>query len=150
MKQLLILLFSFVVMHTGTAQIFKKVGDKITRDAEWRLRYKADQQVNRGLDSILQAPKKIIDKKKAKQQATENAATANNNSNNSSKKENQNAPGNITTSQKDDNDLKATDGFITLQLSTNTIFTGGSILISGESIKYKNYQFYRLWDKLEE
>jgi hypothetical protein len=133
----LILLF-FLSTNICSAQILKKLGKKIQDDAEWRIRNNADHEVNKGIDSVFDAPKKIKEKKKNKQKdATDDSNNKNNNG--TSNNQNQNPPGNLSTSTSNENDVQQKDGFITLKLSANTIFTGGSIRISGESIKYKNF-----------
>ncbi|MGF2414424.1 MAG: hypothetical protein ACQUYJ_18970, partial [Ferruginibacter sp.] len=139
MKPLLISLFSFFVLQTGHAQIFKKLGDKIKRDAEWRIRSKADQQVSRGIDTVIALPKKIKDKKKEKANSAKEAAAEITNSNSATKTENKNPAGNIKTAAADENDMTPKDGFVTLTLSANSVFTGGIITVSGESAKVKNF-----------
>lgn len=133
MKALFISLLSFLLVHKCDAQIFKKLGDKIKSDAEWRIRYKADQQVNRGLDSIIEVPKKIIEKKKAKKSNSKTATVE------SPDNENAVVKNNISADVQDENDMTPKDGYLTLALSTKEVFTGGSVLISGESVKYKNF-----------
>jgi hypothetical protein len=115
------------------AQILKKVGDKIKRDAEWRARYKADREVNKGIDSVIAMPKKASDKKKAAKSENKTATTE------SPDNKNEVAKNNISADVQDENDMTPKDGFLTLTLSNEEIFTGGSILISGESVKYKNF-----------
>ncbi|HUP12135.1 MAG TPA: hypothetical protein VM187_07990, partial [Niastella sp.] len=44
-----------------------------------------------------------------------------------------------TLNANDDEALTAKDGFITLALSANTVFTGAAIRFTGESVKYKQY-----------
>jgi hypothetical protein len=65
-----------------SARILKNLGKKIQDDAEWRVRSKADHEVNKGIDSVFDAPKKIKEKKKEKQK---NAADASNDKNNNGK-----------------------------------------------------------------
>lgn len=124
----LLLLFSFG--YHSNAQLLKKIGDKVKRDAEWRVRYKADRQVDKALDSIIAAPKKIIDKKKNK---NDNKTVPISDGNNK-----ENVAGNLNSTASGENDMTPKDGFITLQLSATTVFSGGTLLISGESVKYKS------------
>jgi hypothetical protein len=77
----LAILFCFSI-NICSAQIFKKLGKKIQDDAEWRIRNNADHEVNKGIDSVFDAPKKIKEKKKEKQK---NAADASNDKNNNGK-----------------------------------------------------------------
>ncbi len=138
MKLLLGTLLLVAYMNTSNAQIFKKLGDKIKRDAEWRIRSKADQQVGRGIDTLIAVPKKIKDKKKEKNNNAANADADNATGSSSAKKGNRN-PGNIKATATDDNDMTAKDGFITLNLSANSIFTGGTVTLAGESVKAKSF-----------
>lgn len=125
----LLLLFSSYT-NQSNAQLLKKIGDKVKRDAEWRVRYKADRQVDKAFDSVIEAPKKIIDKKKEKSKNKTTTVSDNNNK--------ENVSGNLNSTASDENDMTPKDGFITLQLSASTVFAGGTLLISGESVKYKN------------
>lgn len=137
MKVCFISLFIFFTANLCSAQFLKTLGKRIKEDAGWQLRNKADNEVRKGLDSLFNAPKKIKEKKKEKQK---NAADGSNNkdTNNSSNNQNQNPPGNVSASTSNDNDVQQKDGFITLQLSSNTVFAGGIISIAGQSVKYKN------------
>src|SRR5665647_1202999 len=143
MKVLFLSLLAILLVYKCDAQILKKLGKKIQDDAEWRVRYKADQQVSKGLDSLIEMPKKIKKKKKSKNQQgnnTEDAAAENqDNNNNSQKNKDQTPSGNIKVSASDENDMTPKDGYITLVLSATQVFEGGTILISGESIKYKKF-----------
>src|SRR5688500_7649585 len=67
MKALFVLLLSFLFLSKSNAQILKKIGTKIKEDAEWRAQRKAGQKIDQGLDSLIQVPKKIINKKKSKE-----------------------------------------------------------------------------------
>lgn len=128
------------------AQVFKKLGEKVKRDSEWRIRSKADQQVSRGIDSIVAIPKKIKDKKKAKKDEARNeevqkaAGKTENGITGTLQKNPGSVPVKVSESGNDENDMEPKDGYAMLSLSANTVFTGGSITISGESIKYKNYK----------
>src|SRR5258706_5367990 len=142
MKFFLLLFVIFFSGYVASAQILKKLGDKVKRDSEWRIRSKADQQVNKGLDSIIAIPKKANDKKKAERNADKTTST------NTESKDNNTAAVNNTASAKtktdaNENDMTPVDGFITLTLSADKAYTGFGakigIRISGESIKYKNY-----------
>ena len=45
------------------------------------------------------------------------------------------APGNtVKTAETDENDMTPKDGYLVLKLSSDKIFTNGSVLISGESV----------------
>ena len=133
----LAILFCFSI-NICSAQIFKKLGKKIQDDAEWRIRNNADHEVNKGVDSVFDAPKKIKEKKKEKQKNAADSSNDENNNNSTSNKQNQNPSGNINSTASNENDVSPKDGFITLELSANTVFAGGMVSITGESVKYKN------------
>jgi hypothetical protein len=139
MKPLLLSLFSFLLLQTCQAQIFKKLGDKVKRDAEWRIRSKADQQVSRGIDTLIALPKKIRDKKKEKSNSAKEADAEITGSNSVTTTENKRSSGNIKAAAADENDMTPKDGFVTLNLSANSVFSGGRISTSGESAKAKNF-----------
>jgi hypothetical protein len=134
----------FLLFFTnGNAQVLKKLGDKIKRDAEWRVRYKVDRQVDKGIDSVLAVPKKIRDKKKEKNNTEETVLPQDKNTG-TTKKGGSAPPSKIRqTAAPDPNDMTPKDGFITLSLSASTAYIGfGNIIgitISGESVKYKNF-----------
>src|SRR5258707_7006790 len=116
MKFFLLLFAIFFSGYVASAQVLKKLGDKVKRDSEWRIRNKADQQVNKGLDSLIAMPKKASDKKKAEKNADKTTST------NTESKDNNTVAVNNNTSVKtksaaDENDMTPVDGFITLTLS---------------------------------
>lgn len=146
MKTCIVILSLFLFCFNSNAQVLKKLGEKIKRDSEWRIRSKADQQVGRGIDSIVAIPKKVKDKKKAKKEEarkTETQSAAGKTENGSSgplQTDNRSTQSKLSEPGNDENDMEPRDGYAMLTLSANTVFTGGSITISGESIKYKNYK----------
>jgi hypothetical protein len=147
MKTLVLSLLFFLFLHHCNAQILKKIGTRIKEDAAWRAERKAGQKIDQGLDSLIAVPKKIKDKKKSKNKSAGEAAsnTEDNStgkqadSNNSGKTKNQNPGGDLKATASDENDMTPKDGQLTLKLSANTVFAGGRITITGESVKYKNY-----------
>ncbi len=140
MKTFIVTLCLIFCCFKSDAQVLKKLGEKVKRDSEWRIRSKADQQVSRGIDSIVAIPKKIKDKKKAKREAPDAAGENENGNTGSLETANRNASVKMSVSGNDENDMEPKDGYTKLELSANTVFTGGSISISGESVKYKNYK----------
>jgi len=66
MKAFIASLLFFLCCSNSSAQVFKKLADKLKGDAEWRVRSKVDQQVSKGRDTVIAAPKKLKDKKKEK------------------------------------------------------------------------------------
>lgn len=134
MKLFISLVTAITFFQFAHAQIFKNLGDKIKRDAGWRIRSKADQQVGKTIDKVIEAPGKVIDKKKKNKKEKQNTSTENNSNPRSDK-----SSKSITTVTNDDNDMLPKDGQLTLALSTENIFVGGRITISGESVNYKNF-----------
>ena len=134
MKQLLLLLLSFLLVTKGGAQILKKIANRIKDDAAWRVSNKIDNEVRKGVDSLFEMPKKMKGKNNAKASTEEidKKSTTDNQS------KNKNEAVDNTMAASTEKEMKPVDGFITLVLSANTIFTGGTILINGESVKYKN------------
>lgn len=134
MKLFISLITTISFFQFAHSQIFKGLGDKIKKDAEWRVRNKADQQVNKAVNKVIEVPGKVIDKKKRNKKEKQNTSTENN-SNPSSDKSSKS----ITAATNDDNDMLPKDGQLTLALSTENVFAGGRITISGESVNYKKF-----------
>lgn len=136
MKKVLSLLFLLSAFYVGDAQILKKLGDKVKEEAEYRIRRKAGQKMDEGIDKAFDLPKKIKINKKGNEPETNepNQQTRKN------KKDNKkNTPSSINAKANEEEALIAKDGFITLTLSSNTVFTGAAIRFTGESIKHKQY-----------
>src|SRR5687768_12371607 len=132
MKALCISVLPFLLLYKSDAQLLKKIGTRVKEDVEWRAQRKAGQKIDQGLDSLIQVPKKIITKKSSKEKKT---AVPDEQKENKQAKE----PGNTLKAAKEkDGELSTKDGHVTLKLSADKIFTGSGLLISGESIKYKN------------
>ncbi len=139
MRTLILFLLTICITHTGNAQLIKKIGDRIKENAEWKAQQKMNQKIEEGLDSLTTVPKKIVDKKKAKKkEKVENTDPKKNNSS-ANKKDNPGAQGNLNASSDEETDMAPKDGFLTLRLSNNKVLTNASVLISGESIRYKNF-----------
>jgi len=131
MKYFLLVLFSFCLSQSH-AQIFRKLGSKVKRDAEWRVQSKADQTINKGLDSLIASPKKSSDNKSSTKSNETKVAPA------EPSKPGPNVSSNVNATPTQDDDMEPKDGFITIQLSTTNLFAGGTLLINGESVKYKS------------
>jgi hypothetical protein len=134
----------FLSANICSGQLLKKLGQKVKENAQWRIERTENEKINEGIDSLQALPKKIKNKKKAKANNTANADTEKQNDadNSNAKQSSNNTASNNSLkapANDDENDMSQKDGFITLNLSANTIFTHGSILISGESVKYKNF-----------
>ena len=139
MKQVLVLMLSFLFVIKAEAQILKKIVTRIKDDAAWRVSNKIDNEIRKGVDSIFEMPKKNKAKKNANN-ATASVEEIDKKNAAGDQPKNKNAAGNNTIAASTEKEMKPTDGFITLALSANTIFTGGSIRISGQGILYKDYK----------
>ena len=139
MKQLWLLLLSILLMMKGEAQILKKIVTRIKDDAAWRVSNKIDNEIRKGVDSIFEMPKKNKAKKNANN-ATASVEEIDKTKIAGDQKTIKNTTGNNTIAASAEKEMKPTDGFITLALSANTIFTGGSLRISGKGILYKDYK----------
>jgi hypothetical protein len=122
MKILYSVLFCFCTGSVCHAQIFKKVLNDAKNQAEWKVRSKAMQKTDQAIDSLLSPPKKTEEKKSNKQtQSKPNAST-------------------ISSTTKEDENMNIGEGFITLSLSANEVFKGGTVIVTGTSIKYSSLQ----------
>ncbi|MET0634462.1 MAG: hypothetical protein ABWZ25_00460 [Chitinophagaceae bacterium] len=135
MKKIILLSLLFAGLN-AQSQILKKIGNRVKDNVEWRISHKAANTVDQGLDSLLAIPGKVSDKKKAKK-GTEKAPAA--------KQAGQGIQKDVAGSdhnekEPEQDDMTPKDGLLTLKLSASEIFTGGSIIISGESVNYKNYK----------
>ena len=117
---LFVLLSTSISVH---AQIIKKIGSDIKNEAEWKLRSKIRQKTSDALDTALAQPKKIKGKKKngKKGQTSQDAKQT------ASIK---------TSSQKESEEMSMGEGFIKLSLSATEVFRGGTVIVTGTSIKY--------------
>ncbi|HEX6848505.1 MAG TPA: hypothetical protein VF144_16085 [Chitinophagaceae bacterium] len=105
------------------SQILKKVMNDVKNQAEWKVRSKAMQTTNQAIDSLLTPTQKKEEKKSnPKQTGAKQSASAN-----------------ATTSTKEDEGTMG-EGFITLSLSATEVFRGGTVLVTGTSVKYGSLQ----------
>ena len=70
MKKILSLLFLLLSFYVGDAQILKKLGEKVKEEAEYRIRRKAGQKMDEGIDKVFDLPKKIKINKKGNEPET--------------------------------------------------------------------------------
>jgi predicted transcriptional regulator len=135
MKTLTIFLLSFLLVQNSEGQLLKKIGQRVKEEAEWKAKVKTDNQIDKGLDTLIALPKKIIDKKKDKNKNNHQAKVTDSPANSDNKKGDKKNE----TPQDESNDMTPKDGLVTLNLSSTSVFVGGRITISGESVKYKNF-----------
>lgn len=137
---MLTFLMLVLACNLAHSQIFKKLGKRVKDDAEWRIRNKADQQVSRALDTLIDVPRKIAARKKAnKESAGELGAEEQEKTTASAKSKEPKTSGSTNATAEDPNDMEPKDGYVTLSLSATSVFPGGTLSISGESVKYKNF-----------
>jgi len=131
MKVLTITVFSFFMLMTTHSQILKKLGKELEGDARWKVRMKANKKMDQAIDTLLEQPKKAIEKKKHKNDSSPTTPSPNNSSLPSKNKEEKNK-------HEEKNEMEVYNGFITVSLSSYETFSGGTIAIKGSSFKYGN------------
>jgi len=123
MKIIQMIFLFLVIGNASYSQILKKVLNDVKNQAEWKVRSKATQKTDQAIDSLL-TPKKEMEKKKE-----------NKNSNPQPQKQ----IASMTVSQAGEADgMTVGEGFITLSLSAPEVFKGGSVIITGTSVRYGN------------
>ena len=135
----IIILLTLLFMCKSEGQIIRKLGQKIKDDAAWSVKVKTDNAIAKGVDTLLELPKKIIDKKKAKKGSAQKIAITSQPVDNNTSKAGYSNNAKTETTSGDSNDMVPKDGLVTLKLSATSVFVGGRIIISGESVKYKNF-----------
>src|SRR5438874_2601580 len=132
MKWLILMLLSFSVNVTAHCQIFKKLGKELESDARWKVRMKANRKMDQAIDTVLAQPKKIINKKdKSSEKKPSNDQS-------------QSTGGGMNASVKTSNDDGSSQGYVTISLSAYEIFKGGTVIISGNSLKYGSFTDVKL------
>jgi len=113
------------------SQLIKKILNDAKNQTEWKVRSKANQKIDQALDSLLTHPKKETDKKKNTQ---------------SEKKTNQNSvvTANANSSTTENEEMNIGEGFISLSVSATEIFKGGTVVITGRSVRYGNLTTVKL------
>lgn len=139
MKLNFLSLIFFISINNCTAQLLKKIGQKIKGDVQWAAQRKENQKINEGIDTLLAQPKKIKDKRKAKKNAADNTTTQDQNVTDNSSQNGKNNSTKNSLQASNETDMAAKDGFLTLELSANSVFVGGRINITGASVKYKSF-----------
>jgi len=105
------------------SQLLKKILNDAKNQTEWKARSKARQKVNEAIDSLLAPPQKKAEKKSKSKQTQPNQSASISGS--TAKNEEGSAIG---------------EGFITLSLSATEVFRGGTVIVTGTSIKYGSLQ----------
>ncbi len=115
-----IIYFIFLFAFAGNvchSQILKRVLDDVKNEAEWKVRSKARQKTDQALDSLLAPPQKKKEKKsKSKQPEMKQSSSS--------------------TSASNEESSAIGEGFITLSFTATEVFRGGTVIVTGTSIKY--------------
>jgi hypothetical protein len=151
MKYILIILFCLGMANNVHSQILRRLGNDIKNQAEWKVRSKAMEKTNQAIDSLLtpdqqEGEKKERKKSKTKQSSTEPAAPTSSSSSSSS-------ASSSSGSGEGAGESTQGEGFITMNLSSNLVFKGGQVLITGTSVKYgelKNVELHVKGDGVNE
>jgi hypothetical protein len=125
---------SFCLMMTAIchAQILKKILKDGKNTAESKVRSKAIQKTDQAIDSLL-TPKQKSDTKSQEK----------NNSNNTGAKQGA-TTGSSSSGSEGGDGMTEGEGFIQMSVSSDKVFKGGMILVTGSSVKYgelKNVEF---------
>ena len=119
-----LLILSCIACHS---QILRRIANDAKNQAEWKLRSKAIQKTDQAIDSLLTPDKNQEGEKKSKQkQSTPHQSAPQQSASASS------SPGN----GEGTGESAQGEGFITMNLSSNVVFKGGQVLITGTSVKY--------------
>lgn len=119
MKIIYLILLGVCIGNICHSQILKKVLNDAKNHAEWKVRSKAMQKMDQAMDSLLAEQKSDGKKSKQKQASPQQSSSASSSSNNGSSE-------NSTIGE----------GFIAMNVSANSVFKGGMILVTGTSVKY--------------
>lgn len=130
------------------AQLLKRIKDVLKASAENKATDKVNEKVNQGIDGILKPGTKK--KNSGKNNPADSTDKSNDKGNGAGINDNTNKNSAQTDSintynTKDDTDPAAAnashpeEGFVSLSTSASNTFTGGSVIISGESVFYGKY-----------
>jgi hypothetical protein len=147
MKTIYFISICLLTANICQSQILRRIGNDIKNQAEWKVRSKAMEKTNQAIDSLLSPDKQEGEKKegkksKAKQSSSQPAATASTSSSSAS-----------SGSGEGSGESTQGEGFITMNLSSNLVFKGGQVLITGTSVKYgelKNVELHVKGDGVNE
>ena len=128
---------------SSDAQLLKDIRDRFKANAEVR----ATDKINKGVDSLLKphSRKKNSGKNNPADNTDKSNDKGNGDINDNTNKNSAQTDSINTYNTKDDTDPSAAkgsnqgDGFVSLSTSANNTFTGGSVIISGESVFYGKY-----------
>lgn len=118
MKITLFLCFVIMLSVTSHAQILKKVLNDAKNQVEWKVRSKAMQKTDQAIDSLL-TPKQNGDNKSKKDQTSQ-------------------ADTSSTQSDAGQDQMQMQEGYVSVSLSSDQVFTNDPVRITGSSLKYGN------------
>src|SRR5687767_11512081 len=130
MKYFLVTLFTLAGIQVCDAQILKRIGSDIKNTAEHKARQKINQQVDKTLDSIVAKPQKQKNKKENSGSGTQTQPASHPSS---TIKSTGSGP---SVNQETGDEMSIGEGFVKLYVSANEVFTGGTIVLTGNSVKY--------------
>jgi hypothetical protein len=123
MKTLFSICLIIIVSTACHSQILKRITQDVKNEAEWKLRAKTRQKTSEAIDSILSPKKKPEKKQDDKKTNSQNTDIARQDATLSSK-------------QSEVEEMSMGEGFIDLSLSATEVFRGGTVIMTGTSIKY--------------
>ena len=132
MKKNLFILLLLLSANISTAQVLKKIGQKVKDNVGWRAERRVGQEIDKGIDSLLRGKKKA---EKKEQKFPEDASNKEGPKSTPIKKETS-----VTKDEEGNATTTTGEGFITLFLSTPITTRGLFVNIWGESIKYGNWK----------
>jgi len=122
MKIIYLIFLSFCIGNFCHSQILKRVANDVKNQAEWKVRSKATQKTDQAIDSLL-TPQKTEEKKStSKQPQVKQSATT------------------TSTTSSTQEGSAIGEGFITLSLSATEVFRGGTVIVTGTSVRYGSLQ----------
>jgi hypothetical protein len=124
MKAVFFIWLILIVSSTCHSQILKKVLNDVKNEAEWKMRSKARQKTSEAIDSLLAVPQKKENKSSSSKQKPGKTLVI--------------TSANSTNSNEANSSIG--EGFITLSLSANEVFRGGTIIVTGTSVRYGSLQ----------
>ncbi len=137
----------FVNHNPVNAQFLKNVLNSVKQTSQNNTSNKVDQITNNALDKIEGLGKKKSKKKTPSSNSSNTAAVADTTkpASNNTQAPGANAGGSNTSNAQPQNNPYNSDGsFISLNLSSDRIIATGAVIISGSSVKYKNFNSVNL------
>lgn len=133
----LVLLFNIV---SARSQLLNRIKDAAKGNVENAVTNKVNEKIDQGIDSITKKGHKKNSSKKATSDVKEPATV---NSANTDSTDRYNVATDSVASP-DANQQAPQDGYISLTTSANSTFPGGSVIVSGESVFYGDYNAVNL------